>query len=94
MQFEDVIKKIKNPFPNKWFLTKIEKVNSDKLFLSSKNLNNIEVDLSLKTNKWLINKKFVKDDLLFIEKQDLSYVVRQIPKYCDFIFGKVSFIYF
>ncbi|MDC0216836.1 PBP1A family penicillin-binding protein [Pelagibacteraceae bacterium] len=79
LEFEDVTKKIKNPFPDKWFLSKIKKVSSDKLFLSSKNLTNIEVDLSLKINKWLINKKFEKDDLLFIEKHNFSYVVRQIP---------------
>jgi penicillin-binding protein 1A len=79
LEFEDVIKKIKNPFPNKWFLAKIEKVGSDKLFLLSNNLKNIEVDLSFKTNNWLINKKFKKDDLLFVEKYKSSYVVRQIP---------------
>jgi len=79
IEFKDVIKKIKNPFPNKWFLTKIEKVDSDKLFLSSNNLKNIEIDLNLKTNQWLVNQKFEKNDLLFIEKNNLSYVVRQIP---------------
>ena len=78
-EFKDVIKKIKNPFPNKWFLTKIEKVSLDKLFVSSNNLKNIEVDLNLKTNQWLVNQKFEKNDLLFIEKNNLSYVVRQIP---------------
>ncbi|MDB2349549.1 PBP1A family penicillin-binding protein [Alphaproteobacteria bacterium] len=79
IKFEDVIKEIKNPFPNKWFLTKIEKVDSNKLFLSSNKLKNIEIDLTLKANKWLINKKFEKNDLLFIEKNNLSYVVKQIP---------------
>ena len=80
IEFKDVIKKIKNPFPNKWFLTKIEKVSLNKLFLSSNDLKNIEIDLSLKTNQWLVNQKFKKNDLLFIEKNNLSYVVRQIPK--------------
>ena len=80
LQFEDVIKKIQNPFPDKWFLTKIERISSDKLFLSNNSLKEIEVDLSLKANRWLINKKFEKDDLLFIEKHNLSYVIRQIPK--------------
>jgi len=79
VEFKDVIKKIKNPFPNKWFLTKIEKVSLDKLFVSSNNLKNIEIDLNLKTNQWLVNQKFEKNDLLFIEKNNLSYVVRQIP---------------
>ena len=77
--FDEIIKKTKNPFPNKWFLAKIEKADSIKLFLSSNNIKNIEVDLSLKINKWLINKKFKKNDLLFIEKYNSSYVIRQIP---------------
>jgi len=79
LDFEDAIKKIKNPFPNKWFLTKIEKVGLNKLFLLNRNSINIEVDLSLKANKWLIDKKFKKNDLLFVEKNNLSYVIRQIP---------------
>ena len=80
MKEKDVIKQIKNPFPNKWFLTKIEKIGSNKLFLFSDKLKNIEVDLSLEVNKWLINKKFEKNDLLFIENHNSSYAVRQIPK--------------
>ena len=80
LEFEDVIKKIINPFPNKWFLTKIEKVDPVKLFLSSTILENIEIDLMLQPNKWLINKQFKKNDLLFIENINSSYVVRQIPK--------------
>jgi len=79
IEFEEVIKIIKNPFPNKWFLMKIEKVNPVKLFLSNNSLKNIEVDLSLQQNKWLINKKFKKDDLLFIEEFNSSYIIRQIP---------------
>jgi penicillin-binding protein 1A len=79
IKFEEVIKKIKNPFPNKWFLTKIDKVGSDKLFLSSNKLKNIEVNLIQKTNKWLIDKKFEKEDLLFVEKINSTYVIRQIP---------------
>ncbi len=79
LNFEEAIKKIKNPFPNKWFLTKIDKVSSAKLFLSSINSENIEVDFSHQPNKWLVNKKFKKNDLLFIEKYNSSYLVRQIP---------------
>jgi len=78
-EFKDAIKKIKNPFPNKWFLAKIEKVNQTKLFLSSIKLENIEIDLKTEPNKWLNNKQFKKNDLLFIENYNLSYVVRQIP---------------
>ncbi len=79
LKFEDAIKIYKNPFPNKWFLTKIDKVDSSKLFLSGIKLKNIEIDLRLQENKWLFNKQFKKNDLLFIEKYNSSYVVRQIP---------------
>ncbi len=79
IEFEDAIKIIKNPFPNKWFLTKIKKVGQAKLFLSSTKLENIEIDLKTKPNKWLSDKQFKKNDLLFIESYNSSYVVRQIP---------------
>jgi penicillin-binding protein 1A len=79
IEFKDAIKKINNPFPNKWFLTKIEKIDSAKLFLKNIKLENIEIDLKLQPNKWLINKQFKKNDLLFIENYNSSYVVRQIP---------------
>jgi len=79
-KFEEAIKKIINPFPNKWILTKIEKVGSAKLFLSNIKLENIVIDLKLQSNKWLINKKFKKNDLLFIENYNSSYVIRQIPE--------------
>ncbi len=78
-KIEDAIKKIINPFPNRWLLSKIEKVSSTKLILSNLKLGNIEIDLELQQNKWLINKKFKKNDLLFIEKYNSTFVVRQIP---------------
>ena len=59
-KIEDAIKKIINPFPNRWLLSKIEKVSSTKLILSNLKLGNIEIDLELQQNKWLINKKFKK----------------------------------
>ena len=80
LKFEEIIKNFKNPFPNKWFLAKIDKIHSYKLFLTNDKSLKIEVDLSLKSNKWLINQKFKKGDLLFIEKKDSFHIVRQIPK--------------
>ncbi|MDB4861366.1 PBP1A family penicillin-binding protein [Alphaproteobacteria bacterium] len=80
LKFEDVIKKIKNPFPNKWFLAKIQKVGSAKLSLSNIKLENIDINLKTQSNRWLINSQFKKNDLLFVEKYNSSYVIRQIPK--------------
>ena len=79
IKFEEVIKKTQNPFPNKWFFAKIDNINSSKLILSSNNLDNFEIDLNTEPNKWLINKQFKINDILFIEKKNLSYVIRQIP---------------
>ena len=79
IKFEEVIKKTQNPFPNKWFFAKIDNINSSKLILSSNSLDSFEIDLNTEPNKWLINKQFKINDILFIEKKNLSYVVRQIP---------------
>ena len=79
IKFEEVIKKTQNPFPNKWFFAKIDNINSSKLILSSNKLDNFEIDLNTEPNKWLINKQFKINDILFIEKKNLSYVIRQIP---------------
>ena len=79
LKFEDAVKKITNPFPNKWFVAKIDKVDSVKLSLSSNNFINFEVDLSLEPNKWLVNKKFKKNDILFVENQNSKFTIRQVP---------------
>jgi len=79
LKFKDVIEKIKNPFPNKWMLAKIDRVDSFKLFLTNEEMLKLEVDLSQNSNKWLVNQKFKKGDLLFIEKKDSLNVVRQVP---------------
>ena len=79
IKFEEVIKKTQNPFPNKWFFAKIDNINSSKLILSSNSLDSFEIDLNTEPNKWLINKQFKINDILFIEKKNLSYIIRQIP---------------
>ncbi len=79
LKFEDLDKKIKNPFPDKWFIAKVDKVDSAKLFLSSNKLINFEVDLSLEPNIWLIDGQFKKNDILFVEKQNSIFIIRQIP---------------
>ena len=78
--FNEIIKKTTNPFPNKWFLAKVNNVIKFELFLTSENFINFSVDLNNNKNKWLINKKFEKDDILFIEKKNKIYVIKQIPK--------------
>ena len=79
INLKDVIKKNKNPFPNKWILSTVNKVIDKKLFLTSENLSKIEVDLKFDLNKWLLNENFKNGDVLFVEKKDSSYVIRQLP---------------
>ena len=80
MKFEDVIKKMKNPFPQKWMLAKIDNIVFPKLYLTNQEMINIELDLSHISNKWLLDKKFKKGDLLFIEKKESINIIRQTPK--------------
>ena len=79
IKFEEAISNIKNPFPGKWKLAKIDSLKSHKLFLTDEELFDFEINLKINLNEWLIDKKFKKGDLLFVEKIDSHYVIRQIP---------------
>ena len=78
--FKEYIKKNDNPFPNKWHLAKIEDVNKSKLLLTSEQMFKFEIDLKTPHNKWLSNENFTKNDIIYFEKKDSNYIVRQIPK--------------
>ena len=80
ISLNDFANKTTNPFPNDWFLSKIEKISKNNLFLVNKKMNKIKIDLTKEENKWLLNKSFKKDDVLFVEKKDSSFIVRQVPK--------------
>ena len=77
--FEDVVTKTTNPFPNKWTLSKIEKIEGNRLFLETENMLKVEVDLQNNSNQWLVNINFKNGDILFLEEIDSSYVLRQLP---------------
>ena len=78
--FKDLILSIKNPFPKKWLLAKVDKINEMNLLLTSQNLVNFKLNLQSKENNWLIKESFKSGDILFVEKKDSSYIIRQIPK--------------
>jgi penicillin-binding protein 1A len=79
INFENFINKNKNPFPGKWILAKIDKKIINKLLLTTESMSKIEVDLEINSNKWLLNEKFKNGDIIYVEKNNLSYVIRQIP---------------
>ena len=77
--FEDIISKTNNPFPNKWILSRVDQVIDSKLFFTTDKKSKIIVDLKNDKNKWLENEDFKNDDVLFVEKKDSFYIIRQLP---------------
>ncbi len=69
-----------NPFLKSWIPTIIINTKDKKLFLKDSNNFNYDIDLNDKENKWLLNEKFEKGDVLYIEKLNSTFVIRQIPK--------------
>ena len=77
---EDVLKNVKNPFPNKWDVYQITKMSELKLEVTnSKGEYNI-VDLNLDDNNWLIKVKFNIGDVFFAESKTDQLIIRQTPK--------------
>ena len=77
--FEDIISKTNNPFPNKWILSRVDQVIDSKLFFTTDKKSKIIVDLKNDKNKWLENEVFKNGDVLFVEKKDSFYIIRQLP---------------
>ncbi|MBT3903145.1 MAG: PBP1A family penicillin-binding protein [Pelagibacteraceae bacterium] len=77
--FEDIISKTNNPFPNKWILSRVDQVIDSKLFFTTDKKSKIIVDLKNDKNKWLENEDFKNGDVLFVEKKDSFYIIRQLP---------------
>ena len=77
--FEYIISKTNNPFPNKWILSRVDQVIDSKLFFTTDKKSKIIVDLKNDKNKWLENEDFKNGDVLFIEKKDSFYIIRQLP---------------
>ncbi|MDC1296628.1 PBP1A family penicillin-binding protein [Alphaproteobacteria bacterium] len=76
---EEFYKKIKNPFPNKWFLIQVKKVSNNILIVKDNSGNDYSIDLSIEKNKWLLNEKFQNNDIFFVESRKNQIIVRQIP---------------
>lgn len=80
IDLKEMVKVIRNPFPHKWFLSKIYNVNSKELYLVNEENLKFKIDLKDNENNWLINEKFKNGDVLFIEKNKSKFIVKQIPK--------------
>ena len=70
-----------NPFVTKWIPVQILKFNPKKYLVAQNYKNKIfKIKLDIDENLWLKNKLFEKDEVIFVEKVNLNYVVRQIPE--------------
>ncbi len=68
-----------NPYINKWIPVLILDNLGENLVAKDHKDNSYEINLKVKENKWLLNKKFEVGDVLFIEIINNDILIRQIP---------------
>ncbi len=69
-----------NPFSPKWEIVIIEKLYRNKIEARNQNRIKIEIDLYNDFNNWLLDETFRKGDLIYVEKKDNIYIIKQEPK--------------
>tara|TARA_Y100001970_G_scaffold293094_1_gene437717 strand:+ start:7053 stop:9395 length:2343 start_codon:yes stop_codon:yes gene_type:complete len=79
LNLRDFIKQTDNLFPKNWKLAQVKFKQNNQIFAFDEFQNEILIKLSFDENKWLLNEKFKNGDLIYVEKLDLNYVIRQIP---------------
>ncbi len=69
-----------NPFFPKWEVVIIDSINKNKLVALNHSENKINISLDNKYNNWLTNEIFNKGDVIYVEKKDSTYIIKQEPK--------------
>ena len=77
---DDLLKNIKNPFPDKWAVYQINNISELILEVINSKGDHNTIDLSSNGNKWLIKEKFNIGDVFFAELIADQLTIRQIPK--------------
>ena len=77
---DDLLKNIKNPFPDKWAVYQINNISELILEVINSKGDHNTIDLSSDDNKWLIKEKFNIGDVFFAELIADQLTIRQIPK--------------
>ena len=77
---DDLLKNIKNPFPDKWAVYQINNISELILEVINSKGDHNTIDLSSDDNKWLIKEKFNIGDVFFAELITDQLTIRQIPK--------------
>ncbi|MFL2510155.1 MAG: penicillin-binding protein 1A [Alphaproteobacteria bacterium] len=71
---------VKNPFPKKWLKFKVINVDKDFLTVVDETSKKYKINLNQEENKWLLDEKFLFNDIIFAEFVNSSLVIRQIPE--------------
>ena len=69
-----------NPFYLKWEVVIINNVNKNKIEAYNQSKEKLIIDLGNQSNNWLLKEKFKKGDVIFVEKNKNTYLIKQEPK--------------
>ena len=72
--------KNKNPFYPNWQEVIINKVNNTNIEVHNLSKEKLIIDLDNQYNDWLLNEKFTKGDVIYIEKNNNDYIINQEPQ--------------
>ena len=76
---KNYILKFKNPFPNKWKIVQIKKINKNLINVLDENNIELTIDLNFSENEWLKKEVFTIGELFFVEIINKDLIIRQIP---------------
>ena len=76
---KNFILKFKNPFPNKWKIVQIKKINKNLINVLDENNKDLIIDLNFSDNEWLKKEVFTIGELIFVENLKNDLIIRQIP---------------
>ena len=72
--------KNKNPFYPNWQEVIIDSVNKTNIEVYNLSKEKLIVNLDNQYNEWLLNEKFIKGDVIYIEKNNKDYIINQEPQ--------------
>jgi len=79
-KLKNFISKFNNPFPNKWKIVEIKKINKNLINISDEKNINMIINLNLPNNKWLQKETFSIGEIILVENIKNDLVIRQIPE--------------
>ncbi len=69
-----------NPFYPKWEIVIIDKVEQNKIVAINQTNDKIIIYLNNEFNSWLLNQTFKTGDVIYVERKNNTYVIKQEPK--------------